>query len=124
MLFDQELQVYLSSAKPGEAKDFYQNKLGLMLLRENESLLEFRSNGVLLRIQIVQEVRPQPTVVLGWRVKEISEIIKLLNSNSICYERYGFAQQDRIGVWNLSNDQKMVCFQDPDGNILSILEES
>lgn len=123
MLFDKEIQVYLSSAKLVEAKDFYKNKLGLMLLRENKSLLEFRSNGILLRIQIVDEVRPQPTIVLGWRVKEISEVIKFLDSRNILFEEYGLGQMDKLGGWNSFNGLKMICFKDPDGNILSISEE-
>ncbi len=122
MLFDKEVQVYLSSAKPIEAKDFYKNKLGLMLLREDESLIEFRSNGILLTIQIVEEVKPQPTVVLGWRVKEISEIVKSLNSKKVFCERYEFLKQDRLGIWNSSNGLKIVWLKDPDGNILSISE--
>ena len=36
--------------KPNGAKSFYKDTLGLMLLSEDECALEFRANGILLRV--------------------------------------------------------------------------
>jgi catechol-2,3-dioxygenase len=122
MLFDKELKTFLPTTKPGEAKIFYKEKLGLMILSENESMLEFRANGIVLTILIVRELRPQPFPVLGWRVKNILEVISLLKSKGIFSEKYESLQQDIQGIWTSPAGSKFAWFKDPDGNILSISE--
>jgi catechol 2,3-dioxygenase-like lactoylglutathione lyase family enzyme len=122
MLFDKEIKIYISSTKLSAAKYFYKDKLGLMILSEKESGIELRANGVSLTIQFVKSFTPQKFTVLGWRVKNIAEIVSLLNNNGIHCERYESLQQDYHGIWTSLEGVKQAWFKDPDGNILSISE--
>ncbi|MGI8952124.1 MAG: VOC family protein [Chitinophagaceae bacterium] len=84
--------------------------------------MEFEANGTLLRVITVQEFKPQIFTVLGWNVNDIFSTIKLLNDKGIVCEKYGFFEQDELGIWTTPNGAKVAWFKDPDGNTLSLTE--
>jgi len=122
MLADKELKAFVPTVKPAEAKKFYKDILGLTLLSEDNYALEFNANGTLLRVSIVPELTPYPFTVLGWNVEDISSVIKSLNEKGVTCEKYGFLQQDSLGIWTSTNGSKVAWFKDPDGNVLSLTE--
>jgi predicted enzyme related to lactoylglutathione lyase len=122
MLADKELKAFVPTIKPGKAKSFYRDILGLKLLSEDNYALEFEANGTLLRVIIVEELKPQPFTVLGWNVDDISSIIRSLNKKGIFCEKYSFMEQDDSGVWISPGGSKVAWFKDPDGNVLSLTE--
>lgn len=122
MLTDKELKAFVSTVKPGEAKVFYRDVLGLKLLSEDGFALEFNANGTLLRVTIVKELKPQAFTVLGWNVEDISSTIESLNNKGVTCEKYEFFEQDNLGIWTSPNGSKVAWFKDPDGNILSLTE--
>lgn len=122
MLADKNLKAFVPTTKPNEAKSFYKDVLGLKLLSEDNYALEFDANGTLLRVTIVQELKPQAFTVLGWNVNEISSTIKELNSKNVFCIKYEFLKQDDLGVWTSPNGSKVAWFRDPDGNVLSLTE--
>lgn len=122
MLANQELKAFVPTVKPDKAKSFYKDILGLKLLSEDNYALEFDANGTLLRVIIVQELKPQVFTVLGWNVASISEIIKSLNEQNVFCEQYDFLDQDNLGVWTSPSGSKVAWFKDPDGNVLSLTE--
>jgi predicted enzyme related to lactoylglutathione lyase len=122
MLTDKELKAFVPTVKPDKAKTFYKDILGLQLLSEDNYALEFNANGVLLRVTIVPELKPQGFTVLGWNVPDISSEIKSLNKKGIVCERYSFLDQDGLGIWTAPGGSKVAWFKDPDGNILSLTE--
>ena len=112
----------MPTVKPNEAKLFYKDILGLKLLSEDQFALEFDANGTILRVTIVQELKPHPFTILGWNVDDIVSVIKQLNSKNIYCERYEFLEQDNLGIWLTPNGSKVAWFKDPDGNVLSLTE--
>ena len=120
MLADKELKAFIPTVKPAKAKKFYKDILGLIFLSEDNYALEFNANGTLLRIIIVPELTPCPFTVLGWNVEDISSVIKSLNIKGVFCEKYGFLQQDSLGIWTSPNGSKVAWFKDPDGNVLSL----
>src|SRR5205823_2613844 len=99
MFADKELKAFVPTIMPDKAKSFYRDILGLQLLSEDNFALEFNANGTLLRIIIVQELKPQVFTVLGWNVSDITYVIKWLNDKGIFCEKYHFLDQDSLGVW-------------------------
>lgn len=124
MLADKKLKAFVPTIKPEEAKSFYKDVLGLKLLSQDDYALEFEANGTLLRVTIVQELKPQAFTVLGWNVDDIVSIIKSLNDKDIFCEKYDFFEQNDLGIWTSPNGSKVAWFKDPDGNVLSLTEES
>jgi catechol 2,3-dioxygenase-like lactoylglutathione lyase family enzyme len=122
MLSNKRIKAFVPTIKPHEAKSFYKDILGLKLLSEDNFALEFDTNGTLLRVTIVQDLKPHPFTILGWNVDDIVSVIKQLNDKSIFCERYDFFEQDKLGIWTSPNGSKVAWFKDPDGNVLSLTE--
>jgi len=122
MLANKELKAFVPTVMPGKAKSFYSEILGLKLLSEDNYALEFEANGILLRVIIVPELKPQAFTVLGWNVDDISSIIKSLNKKGVVCGKYDFLTQDSLGIWVSPGGSKVAWFKDPDGNILSLTE--
>ena len=123
MLAEKKLKAFVTTTKPGEAKSFYKDVLGLKLLSQDDYALEFEANGTLLRVTIVPEFKPQAFTILGWNVDDIASTIKSLNDKNIFCEKYDFFEQDGLGIWISPNGSKVAWFKDPDGNILSLTEQ-
>jgi len=122
MLTNKKLKAFVPTVKPNEAKSFYKDILGLKLLSEDNFAFEFDANGTLLRVTIVQDLKPHPFTVLGWNIDDIVSVIKQLNDKNIFCERYDFFEQDNLGIWTSPNGSKVAWFKDPDGNVLSLTE--
>jgi predicted enzyme related to lactoylglutathione lyase len=122
MFSDAIIKAFVPTIKPQEAKTFYQEALGFKLLNEDYFAIEFDANGTLLRVSIVQELNPQLFTILGWNVKDIHDTIRQLNAKGVTCEKYGFLDQDKLGVWISPNGSKVAWFKDPDGNVLSLTE--
>ncbi len=122
MLAEKKLKAFVPTIMPEKAKLFYQDILGLKLLSEDNYALEFDANGTLLRVIIVNQLKPHVFTVLGWNVDDISATIKSLNEKRIVCEKYDFLEQDDLGVWIAPGGAKVAWFKDPDGNVLSLTE--
>src|ERR1700726_3041541 len=99
MLANETLKSFVPTVKPEEAKIFYRDVLGLKLLSEDNYALEFDSNGTLLRVITVPELKPHAFTALGWNVKDIAATIRSLNEKGVFCEKYDFMEQDDLGVW-------------------------
>jgi hypothetical protein len=76
----------------------------------------------MLRIARVREFQPQPFTVLGWQVKDIAASIRELARRGVRFERYGFFEQDELGIWRAPGGAQIAWFKDPDGNTLSLTQ--
>lgn len=122
MLASETIKSFVPTVKPDEAKLFYRDILGLKLLSEDAYALEFDSNGTLFRVITVPQLTPHQFTAIGWNVRDIAAIIVALNGKGVYCEKYGFMEQDDLGVWTSPNGSKVAWFKDPDGNILSLTE--
>ena len=105
------------------AKHFYSEVLGLRLLSEEPPYaLVFDANGIMLRLVIAKELPPRFGTALGWRVPDVSVVVKELEATGVVFERYPGMNQDTLGIWNAPTGAKVAWFKDPDGNVLSISE--
>ena len=120
MLPSEKLVGFVAITDGARAKVFYE-KLGLTFVSEDPFAVVFDSNGNMIRLTKVNELRPQPFTVLGWQVANIVAAVKRLQSAGVTFERYGeFMQQDELGIWTAPGGTKVAWFKDPDGNTLSV----
>jgi len=122
MLYNLPVKAFVPTAKPGEAKKFYADILGLKLLSEDNYALEFEAGGTLLRVTTVQELNPHPFTILGWNVPDISSTIRSLIEKGVEFKEYDFMEQDNLGIWTSPSGAKVAWFNDPDGNVLSLTQ--
>lgn len=122
MVATETLKAFVPTVRPAEAKVFYGDVLGLKLLSEDVYALEFDANGTILRVITVPELTPHQFTALGWNVSDIKAVIQELNVKGVYCEKYGFMDQDDLGIWTSPSGAKVAWFKDVDGNVLSLTE--
>jgi catechol 2,3-dioxygenase-like lactoylglutathione lyase family enzyme len=120
MLIDAKLAAFVSTADPARARAFYEGVLGLRVLEQDSFALTLDSHGTSLRVTSVEEVVAAPYTVLGWEVPDIEATVRGLGARGVIFERYGFFQQDAMGIWTAPGGARVAWFKDPDGNTLSV----
>lgn len=116
-----EVVAFVTIRNPENAILFYRDQLGLRLVKDERPFaIVFDAHGTMLRLAISPEANPVPSTVLGWRVPEIEDAVRDLMAAGVVFERYGFLQQDELGIWNTPSGARVAWFKDPDGNVLSI----
>jgi|SRR5947209_1892793 len=124
MLNDSKLIGFVATTDYAKARAFYEGKLGLRFVSQDQFALVLDSNGNMLRIPKLPEVKPQSFTVLGWEVTDVEQKLTALIQNGITFEKYGLPGQDERGVWSAPGGAKVAWFKDPDGNVLSISQHS
>jgi catechol 2,3-dioxygenase-like lactoylglutathione lyase family enzyme len=122
MLHNEKIMAFVGVGDADKARAFYRDTLGLTLVSEDGFALAFEVGGILLRVTLVNEVRPQPYTVLGWQVKDATATARALAKAGVQFERYHHVPQDDDGIWTAPGGAKIAWFRDPDGNILSIAQ--
>jgi catechol 2,3-dioxygenase-like lactoylglutathione lyase family enzyme len=103
-----------------KAKAFYEGVLGLRFVKDDGFALVMDANGIMLRVATVPPFAPAQFTILGWQVSEIEKVVAVLQEKGVQFERYGFVEQDKLGIWTTPTGEKVAWFKDPDGNILSV----
>jgi catechol 2,3-dioxygenase-like lactoylglutathione lyase family enzyme len=102
------------------AKEFYCGVLGLKFIEDDGFAMVVGAHHATLRIVKMPEFKPFPFTLLGWEVGDISDEVRELQAAGVAFERYGYFEQDELGVWTAPNGSKVAWFKDPDGNTLSV----
>jgi catechol 2,3-dioxygenase-like lactoylglutathione lyase family enzyme len=113
---------FVATLDSTKSRTFYENVLGLRCIGEDEFAAVYDCNGIELRVQKVQAFSPQPHTAVGWSVASIDRVVTEMWDKGVVFERYGFLEQDRLGVWTAPSGAKVAWFKDPDGNLLSLTE--
>ncbi len=126
MLTNTKPVILIPTIKKQEAKEFYENVLGLKFKVDDGFALVFDTAGIMLRLTPVQEFAPHEFSVLGWEVEDISRSVAGLVDRGVTFERYDFPwmEQDEQGVWAAPDSTKVAWFKDPDGNLLSVTQHA
>src|SRR5260221_5796871 len=106
-----------------KAREFYGGTLGLRFLSEEPPFaLVYDANGTMIRLGMSKEPPKSVGTVLGWEVPDITVAVRDLMAAGVTFERYGFMQQDELGIWSTPAGRKVAWFKDPDGDVLSLSE--
>jgi catechol 2,3-dioxygenase-like lactoylglutathione lyase family enzyme len=122
MLTDHPVIAFVATKAPARAREFYENVLGLKLVADEQWAIVFDAKGTMLRIQKVQELKPQPFTALGFRVPDIASAVRELTAKGVEFVRYDFLPQDALGIWDAPGGGRVAWFKDPDGNLLSLTQ--
>ena len=77
------------------------------------------ANGIMVRVARAQ-FTPAQFTILGWQVTNIEKVAAELQEKGVQFERFGFFEQDALGIWTAPTGDKVAWFKDPDGNVLSV----
>lgn len=122
MLESSDVVAFAAATDLPRARAFYEQKLGLPVIEQNDFACVFDANGTMLRVTAVPEVMQASYTVLGWRVTDIEATVRGLTAKGVVFNRYDIMDQDENGVWTTPGGDQVAWFTDPDGNNLSLTQ--
>jgi catechol 2,3-dioxygenase-like lactoylglutathione lyase family enzyme len=122
MLGKDRIVAFVPTSDYARARTFFEGKLGLRFISQDDFALVLDANGLMLRVTKVRNHQPAEFTILGWEVNGIEEKVAGLTKAGVTFERFGFLQQDAHGVWTAPGGDKVAWFKDADGNVLSLSE--
>lgn len=124
MLGKEKLVGFVVTTDSARSRAFYEGVLGLRVVSEDDFALVVDANGTTVRITKMKEWAPPGHTVLGWEVADVPSMVAALTERGVAFERYGFLEQDALGVWTAPGGTRVAWFKDPDGNVLSLSTRS
>ena len=122
MLESSDVVAFAAASDLRRARAFYELKLGLPVVEDNDFACVFDAHGTMLRVTAVSEVSRAGYTVLGWRVTDIEATVQGLTAKGVAFKTYAGMDQDESGIWTKPGGDKVAWFADPDGNTLSLTQ--
>ncbi len=119
MLGSIDIVAFVPTKDTEKARAFYEGVLGLRFVKDDGFAMVLDANGIKVRVAKAQ-FTPAPFTILGWQVPEIEKMVEGLQTKGVKFERFGFFEQDQLGIWTAPSGDKVAWFKDSDGNILSV----
>ena len=120
MLGSVNIVAFVPTRDFNKARAFYEGVLGLRFVKDDGFALVLDANGIMIRVAKVPEFNAAQFTILGWQVSDIEKMVEELAKKGVHFERFGFFEQDRLGIWTAPTGDKVAWFKDPDGNVLSV----
>jgi catechol 2,3-dioxygenase-like lactoylglutathione lyase family enzyme len=124
MLGSIDIVAFVPTKDAAKARTFYEGVLGLRFVKDGGFALVLDANGIMVRIGKAPDFKPAPFTILGWQVTDIEKIVEEMQGKGVGFERFGFFEQDRLGIWTAPTGDKVAWFKDPDGNVLSVSQHA
>ena len=120
MLSSCKLVAFVPTTDFERAKAFYEGLLGFAVVSQDQFAVVMDAGANRVRITKVPNFTPAQFTILGWDVPDIEASVRELQQHGVKFERYGFLEQDSLGIWTAPSGAKVAWFKDPDGNVLSV----
>jgi catechol 2,3-dioxygenase-like lactoylglutathione lyase family enzyme len=120
------VMAFIPTRDSDAAREFYETKLGLRFIADDQFALVFQSGINLIRISRTGSFTPAPFTILGWQTLDIERDVRELTARGVRFERYDYmGPQDELGIWTAPGGvAKVAWFKDPDGNTLSLSQHA
>jgi catechol 2,3-dioxygenase-like lactoylglutathione lyase family enzyme len=119
-----QLVAFVPSSHLGRSHAFYSGVLGLERIEATPQANVYDANGSPLRVTLVPDHKPSPFTVLGWYVADVRSAMAELRERGLQFKTYDGFNQDADGIWTAPDGRKVAWFEDPEGNIISLSEQS
>ena len=107
------------------AKQFYSDKLGLKPVEETgDEFFMLKSGGTKLNVYRSEFAGTNKATALTFDVDDIDAEVRELKDKGITFEHYDIQGLTPEGDVYRGEGMKTAWFKDPDGNILSLIEEA
>ena len=120
-LSDSRVSAVIAVTDMARAKDFYENKLGLVGGQDQpDGGVRYPCGGTELHVYPSQYAGGSGATIAGWTVDDIDAAVDELTAKGVTFEQYDDPlNTDEKGIARMG-DFTGAWFKDPDGNILSI----
>jgi catechol 2,3-dioxygenase-like lactoylglutathione lyase family enzyme len=125
MLGDKDAIATIAVKSVEVARKFYEGKLGLAEEpSEERGVLVCKSGNSLIFIYESEYAGTNKATSATWAVDDIQAVVQALKSRGVAFEHYDFPNTTREGDVHVTGNTKVAWFKDPDGNILSLVNQS
>ena len=115
------LMAFIPTRDGDAARVFYEKKVGLRFISEDQFAIVFQSGANTVRVTRTGSFTPAPFTILGWESSDIEQDVRDMSARGVVFERYDYmGPQDALGIWTSPSGARIAWFKDPDGNTLSI----
>jgi len=108
------------------AKRFYEGTLGLKPIgAEGDELIVYKSGNSTLNVYCSKYAGTNMATAVTWAVgDDVEGVVRALKAKGVSFEHYSDMPGARLeGDVHVFGDMKVVWFKDPDGNILSLVNQ-
>ena len=129
MLGDNKIVGFVPTSDYARAREFFEGKLGLGFISQDDFALVLDANGIMLRVTKVRDHTPAPFTILGWEVREIEKMVARLTKAGVTFERYDLPGMTTVGgITEVPGNypskggagERAVWFRDSEGNLMGI----
>ena len=106
-----------------EARVYYEEKLGLKVARELPEGIAYRTGRTTLLVYASRFAGTNQATCVTWAIDDVERAAQELNARGVTFEHYDLPGTTVEGDVHEEGDRKAVWFKDPDGNILSVVNE-
>jgi catechol 2,3-dioxygenase-like lactoylglutathione lyase family enzyme len=103
-----------------QAREFYEDTLGLELVDEGPDGILYKSGEGGLFLYESPNAGQNPATSAAWSVDDVEACVEELKSKGVTFERYDDMPVQWQGDIAMSGDMRSAWFKDPDGNIFSV----
>ena len=122
MLGGKDAAATLAVSDMEQARDFYENTLGLTPQQEVPGATLYKSGNSVVLVYPSEFAGTNQATAASWAVgDDFDQIVQDLQRKGVTFERYDNLQDTtRDGDVHISGEFKAVWLKDPDGNILNL----
>ena len=126
MLGGKDAAAALAVSDLQRARNFYENTLGLEPAQEQPGAILYRSGGSVVLVYPSEYAGTNKATAATWAVgDDFDSIVAGLREKGVTFEHYDdLPETTREGDVHLMGETKGVWLKDPDGNILSLIDQS
>jgi catechol 2,3-dioxygenase-like lactoylglutathione lyase family enzyme len=107
------------------AKRFYQDVVGLELVREHPAGVAFRTGQSFIELYPSQTAGAAAHTLGSFEVDDLDGAVSALERRGVTFEEYDMpGLKTDAGIAQMPGGTKVAWFKDPDGNILGIVQPS
>ena len=106
-----------------KARVFYEEKLGLKPARELPEGISYRTGGTTLLVYASRHAGTNQATCVTWSIDDVERVAQELKARGVTFEHYDLPGTTMDGDVHVEGGRKAVWFKDPDGNILSVVNE-
>lgn len=108
-----------------QAKDFYQQKLGLEVEANGEYMIRLKiAGGNSILVYLKPDHVPATFTILNFPVSNVEEVVDKLTAAGVTFLQYeGAIKTNAKGIHHGDGGPTVAWFTDPAGNILSVVSE-
>jgi catechol 2,3-dioxygenase-like lactoylglutathione lyase family enzyme len=125
MLKDKVVAATLAVSDLDRAREFYERTLGLEAVEANPGAVTYRAGPSFLLVYRSEFAGTNQATGATWGVGEdFDEVVEDLRGKGVTFEQYDLPDTTREGDIHVMNEMRAVWFKDPDGNILSLVNQA